>query len=130
VRDLIKKVIERENEETERQREKGREREGGGARQRCRACSGARLTLGAQKILSILQLRWCECGDQEGKRLMSVLRLEVEMHLQRDCQPRPCTHQRQSEAHTEDRVRQVNELKEGEGRKKYKMQGGPWWVMY
>lgn len=75
-------------------------------------------------------LRFCQCGDEEGKRLMSVLRLEVEMHLQRDCQPRLRTHQRESEAHTKDRVRQVNELKEGEGRKKYKMQGGPWWVMY
>ena len=33
-------------------------------------------------------LRFCECGDEEGKRLMSFLHLEVDMHLQRECQPR------------------------------------------
>ena len=48
-------------------------------------------------------LRFCQCGDEEGKRLMSFLDLEVEieegkhlmsfldlevdMHLERDCQP-------------------------------------------
>jgi hypothetical protein len=40
------------------------------------------------------------------------------------------TAKRERETHNKDRVRQVNDFKEGEGRKKYKVQGGAWWVMY